>query len=366
MTEEVTQELSTEESPSADLGNNADSGDSDFQSALDEAGISEEDIEGEGVSAKDFDKNVQSEKKTKKISAKEKANDDILKNILKEAQGPEDEEHEDLPENDEDIEEKAANDPLLGQINKMNLSEDGEKFNVSSKEELKELVQKGKNYTKKTQALSNEKKEFEALKEQAITEYNNSTKALQESANKHQEELKQFQVWDLALQQIAQDDPDLYQELQNRVKQSTRFFENPVANAQFRMLNEKIAHLEQGNKARESENVQKQFDIEMQSFAPQISQIEKELSIKVDREKVLAKWKALGGTVAEAIGALYADNILKMRASRSKVEKTNRQVNSMKAGGVPRRGGGASLKPSKVDWNQPLDKIVGQLSQMLG
>jgi hypothetical protein len=295
---EVTETNATESSAESTA-----TGDSDFEAALSEAGVSAADLKGQGVTAEDFDgKRGQAAKQPKKASKEDKAEEQDLIQKLLDEQGEDKAEEGDAESDEDDAEQSEDSDPVLEAINKLKLTDEGEEFKVGSKEELKELVQKGRNYTKKTQAVAQEKKEFETLKTKAIEEYNSSIAELNQNIEAHQQQLQQYQIWDLALASIKQDEPELYDDLIARSKQASKYFQNPVADAQFKAMNDKIAQLESANKSRESELIRRQFDAEFNEQTALTAQLEKELGLKIDRELVRSEWTKTGGTVSKAFG----------------------------------------------------------------
>lgn len=341
----------------------ADTGDSEMDAVLKEAGVSREDLDQ--PNAPESETKGQAKPQPKKVVKDTKGQEeDLIQKLLDEQEQGDAIDGGSEPEEGE--EEQSDSDSVLKAVNGLKLVHEGEEFKVSSKEELKSLIQQGRDYTKKTQAVAHEKKEFEALKSKAYEEYNASIAELNKSIEAHQNQLQQYQIWDLALQSIKQDDPDLFDDLVSRSKQASKYFHNPVADAQFRAMNEKIAQLESANKSRESDLIRRQFDAEFGEQMTLVDQLDKELGLKIDKEKVREEWAKTGGSVSKAIGALYWDRIAKLRASKAKVNTVKAQVGKTGAAGPGRRGGSANAKKGGIDWNASNDRIVDQLAGMFG
>ena len=363
MENETTESTATETEAVSNAG---DAGDSDFEAALSEAGIDQEDLKGQGVSPEDLDgMKAQAAKQAKKTAKKDEDPKDLIQKLL-DGQGDKAKEGDDTEASEEDAEQSEESDDVLEAINALELTHNGEKFKVGSKDELKALVQQGRDYTQKTQVLAQEKKDFEALKEKAYAEYNAAMTELNKATESYQQQLQQYQIWDLTLSNIKQEDPELFEDLVARSKQSSKYFENPVATAQYKALQKEIEELKGQNKAREQDLIRRQFDAEFGEQSTLLAQLDKELGLKVDREKIREEWIKSGAGVERAIGALYGVQIAKLRASKAKVSAVKAQVGKGGSAGAGRRSGGAGGKKFNVDWNADFDKVVNELGGIFG
>ena len=234
----------------------------------------------------------------------------------------------------------------------------GDQVKKLSRDEVKELAQKGFDYTQKTQAVTQEKKEFEALKKKYDSDLE---AAVADVEQKHQtlgEKNKIIDVWDHALEDIEAKNPELYQEIARHFSESKRALENPVTKRLQSQLDQQTALIRQlqdnlgkGSNAAKEEYIRKSFQDEMTKAQDQYGTKFTALGLKPDWDKVRQNWIAgndAGLTVQQALMAVHGQDIVKLYESRSKVSsaKTRSDLISKKP---PTSGGLNKLqgKPGK-------------------
>lgn len=247
------------------------------------------------------------------------------------------EEGEGLPaakDDGQDTDESA----FLEQLNSLGAIHNELPIKVESREQLKELIQKGQDYTVKTQALSNERKEWDTEKTAAETELNAAISEFNETQKVYGERLQQLQEWDYAIDNIKENAPDVYEEILRAVQETKKQFSNPVINQQMNALRAELAEAKKGlSLEREDLNQEKNklivgsFDTEMNALTA-TKQSFKELGITIDEAKVKEKWIATGLPVKDVVGMLYYESIAKAQASKSKLATVKQKVNARPAG----------------------------------
>jgi hypothetical protein len=238
---------------------------------------------------------------------------------------------------------------LLEQINALGAVHNDQPIKVESIDQIKELVQKGQDYTVKTQALSNERKEFETGKVAAETELNAAINEFNERHKGFGQQLQEMEQWTFTLNQLQESAPDLFEEVQRAYKETTKQFSNPVLNQQMEAQNRRFEELEKKLASREDKLIIDSFETDFAALAP-LEQSLKELGIVVDKAEVKKQWAATGMTPKQVIGSLYFENVAKAQASKSKVETTKQKITAKPVGaaGSSRPGSKASSIDGKL------------------
>jgi hypothetical protein len=205
----------------------------------------------------------------------------------------------------------------------------GDSIKKLSRDEVKELAQKGFDYTQKTQAIAQERKEFEALRQKYDADLEKAVADVEEKHKTIGEKSKVLDVWDHALEDIEAKNPDLYQEIAKHFAESKRALENPVTRRlqseleQTRALVQQLQeNLNGGRNAAKEEYIRKTFSDEMTKVQDKYSTKFTTLGLKPDWEKVKQSWIAgndAGLTVHQALMAVHGEDIVKLFESRGKV-----------------------------------------------
>jgi len=214
---------------------------------------------------------------------------------------------------------------FLKAINSLGAEREGQPVTVSSKEEVKNALQMYKDYTSKTQTLSEERKGFESEKSQAEQVFQESVQELNASIEKHQQQLAELEQWSFALNQLKQEAPDLFEEVQRKYDGVKSQFSNPILEQQLKAIREEMEPLKKSLHQRENEVILKGFESEFDAEKA-IEQSLKELGVNVDKEAVKREWASTGLPVKKVIGALYGEQILKAQASKAKVATVQKKV----------------------------------------
>jgi len=210
---------------------------------------------------------------------------------------------------------------------------------VESEEQLKELIQKGFDYTQKTQSLSEERKAWADEKSSAEKELNSAIEEFNNAQKAYGQQLQELQQWTFTINQLKENAPDVFEEVQRAYEGTTRQFSNPIINQQLETVNKRLSEAEAKLAERENKLIVDSFESEKSSLSA-TEQSMKELGVTIDWQAVKKEWAATGLPLKNVVGSLYFDSIAKAQASRSKVETTKAKVAARPQGvsGVSRPG----------------------------
>lgn len=231
-----------------------------------------------------------------------------------------------------------ANEELLNLVNTLGAIHNGQAVKIDTVDQLKELVQKGYDYTKKTMELSEQDKVFKEAQVKFEGEYKQKTEELQQYENSLAEVIQETQIAGAVLADMKATDPDLfadfaqrYQAEANRRNQAASYmkpFEGKIQE-----LSGELQSLKQQKVEQERAGIRSNWESELKTaqtnYAPKLAK----LGIAVDWDKVQATWAADASgklTVVNAVGALYGDAIQSAYESQQKMLETkNKTANTM-------------------------------------
>jgi predicted RNase H-like nuclease (RuvC/YqgF family) len=228
---------------------------------------------------------------------------------------------EEAPEAAQATEESA----FLERINSLGAVHNEMPFKVESVDQIKELMQKGQDYTVKTQALSTERKDFESDRDATKAQLNEEINAFNTQAKEFGQQLQEMQQWTFTLNQLQESAPDIFEEIQRAYKQTSQQFSNPVLNQQMEAQNRRFEELEKKLASREDKLIVDSFEKDFSALAP-LEQSLKELGINIDKNAVKSKWASTGLSPEEVIGAMYGKTMMQAQASKAKVQTTAQKV----------------------------------------
>jgi len=262
---------------------------------------------------------------------------------------------DDSGDNEEKTElEDEGEDSWLDEIKNLDLRDQGEAFEVQSKEHLQELIQKGHNFTQKTQALADERKTFETEREQGLAQLKEQEESFSQMYEQVNEQLTENQIIEIAVTRMQAEDPDLFAELQAYYKQAEVGFSAQRNNPEVQKLQKEVQDLKQGVQQEKSSYVMKQFDLEYEQSNGLISELKDTLGLEIDKDVVKKEW-ANGKDVRKAILSEYGDKILKLKNSKEKVAK----VKQKKPVTLKKK---APTKLNKLDWNKDSASLIDDIA----
>ena len=219
------------------------------------------------------------------------------------------------------IDEKS----FLDRINSMELVHNGAPFKVESVDEVKNGIQMLKDYTVKTQALSEERKALDAEKSQTYETLNASIQEHNETLNQFEAQIKEFQQWQFTLNEMKESAPDVFEEVQRAFNGASKQFSNPILDQQLAAVNKRLEEAEKKLSSREDKLIVDSFESDFAALKA-TEQSLKELGITVNKDEVKKEWVRTGLPVKQVLGSLYFDQMTKAQSSRTKVETTKAKV----------------------------------------
>ena len=257
--------------------------------------------------------------------------------------GQADEATEETPESildaqDGNSETEGDENDILGSINDLGFVHNGLPFEIESMEQLKELVQKGHDYTLKTQGLSDERKSFDTEMQSLKEEFEQEKASFKEEMSSQQDALYNFQVLSNVLGQLQNQDPELFQEIdQLFVQESSRFGQrqnNPEfskVQGELKEIKEQLASRDKEAETKQDESIRKEWETGLQETQTAHAKRLRQLGVKVDWKKVQDAWKADSTgkmTVKSAMLSIYGDNIMKAAEAQRKLLVARKQPKS--------------------------------------
>lgn len=233
----------------------------------------------------------------------------------------ENEQNDEGQENTEETQETS----LLDSINALNFIHNDSPLKIESEEQLKELVQKGYDYTAKTQNLSEERKRWDAEKSQAETELNAAIEAFNQTQEQLSAQINELQQWQYTFNVLKSEAPDVFAEVQTAFERTQNNLRNPIIENQIKAMQQQFQAAMKEVESQKHKVVVDEFQREWSASASTIQAL-KDLGISVDEAKVKNEWKETGLPVKKAIGSLYFEEIAKATASKAKVQATAKKV----------------------------------------
>lgn len=240
-----------------------------------------------------------------------------------------DEEHyevdEDVNELLNDIEETLGEDELDDDEESGTVLQDGE---GDDDQESREMMHA--DYTKKTMALAEDRKAFEAETQQANSDLNAVITDLETKYQGMDEQLKTKETWDFAIDNMKVEDPELYQEVQDYYKSVHKFASNPIVDRQTKRLEAIESRLESKEQSREDDTIRAQYNQEKTNLQSKYASQFKKLNFTPSWDKVQQEYINGAATVEKALHAAHGAEIFKLSESRGKVDLTKRNAKNSK------------------------------------
>lgn len=262
---------------------------------------------------------------------------------------------------------------LLKAVNGFGMTKNGAPVTVESRDQLKDLIQKGFDYTYKTQehAKSVEAKEAEfTQKETALNEREQSL-AQQEQSFEQGRNFNHLML-DL-LNELSKNDPELYAHLDSLYIQKENVYnaQRPFQKQFEGKINElesKFKSIETQKQSEELNGIKQSWDKELSEVQTKVAAPLSKLGVTVDWNKVKETWTADASnkmTVQQALYAVYGEEIQKAHESHKKLLETKAKTSAKLLGrtgvGKGQRGGEETIEASVGDYGS----ILRQASQTM-
>jgi hypothetical protein len=248
----------------------------------------------------------------------------------------------------------------------------GDELKSVGYQEMKELAQKGWDYTKKTQEHAEVVKEFETVAQQKEQEISNALESFKKQTQEHEQILDEYNRMEYAFEIMKEKDPDLLEQITEYAKIATRELNNPVnrhLKTQISKLEQRLQEVSQSATQRETveknQYIAKSFNDDLSKVKTSYDNTFKKIGITPDWEKVKGAWIAgekQNTTVEQAVFQVYGPDIAKLYESKLKVAAVEN-----KAGKKPMVSSRTNLPKTNTSksksWKQFGNDIFSQLSK---
>lgn len=249
---------------------------------------------------------------------------------------------------------EADHSKLLEQINQIGAIHNGMPISINDAGQLKEIIQKGFDYTKKTMAHAEEVKakteEFAKLE----ASYKEKETALVQREQGMQELVSDNNIITSLLTKWQSSDPELFAYIQNAYAQEMNQFkmQQPVLakyDGELGALKKEIESLRGQKQSEELNSIRQGWEKELGDVQGKLAGSLTKLGVKVDWEKVKSAWTADASnkmSVEDALYAAYGKDIATANQSYQKLLATKNKAQASK---IHRTGVGSGQKGASGD-----------------
>lgn len=224
---------------------------------------------------------------------------------------------EEKSEDQSDVEQPQAN----AEDSKEFMEIDGQKY---SKQEIQDGFMMRKDYTQKTQELSDQRKLFEQEATQVEQNLTEKYNAVEEREKQLVEQTQGYQQWDFFLQNLKANDPDFHAEIQSRFQNANQHLNNPVVQQLQQQVNNLTTQLQTNSNQAENQVILDSYNKELSSLKEKVVPRFNVLGLKnVDYDKIQKVWTEGEGnklTVEDAFFAVHGKDIQKLYSSKLKLD----------------------------------------------
>ena len=212
-------------------------------------------------------------------------------------------------------EEKPSTEPLdpasIEQLNALGFVRNGNPFKVESAAQIKELIQKGFDYTEKTMAHANEAKLKQEEYAKRDSEYQQREQSFVQKEQQLEKTVFENNIMENLLLKWQKSDPDLVKYIAQEYQNSVREFEQqkPLIakyEGQFKELNDRIGQFEKGKQQEELGSIKQTWEKGLNDAQAQYAAPLAKLGVTPNWDKVKEVWAADSTNKMTVEGALYA------------------------------------------------------------
>lgn len=260
----------------------------------------------------------------------------------------------------ESKEAQPTSNALLEQVNALGMIHNGQSVKLETPEQLKEIIQKGYDYTKKTMAHAEEVKHWQEQSAKREEVYQQKEQELHATTFQNSIVNQMVDKW-------AESDPELYNYIQAAFqKEVAEYQKNQPIIAQyegkFKELENKFSQLEQGKQQSALDSIKGTWEKEVNELQTNRSARLKQLGIVPNWEKVKEVYASDASNTMTAEKALLAvhgaDMIKAIESEASRLKKAN-AFHSSKNG----RGGVSSSHKGSETISAPIGDYMSILRQ---
>jgi len=268
---------------------------------------------------------------------------------------------------------EEASQELIEKINALGAIHNGLPITVNSPEQLKELLQKGFDYTKKTmehaELARSKAEEFSKLDVQ----YKEKEAVLVQKEQEIQNTVFENNIMEGMLLKWKKQDPELFDYVSQAYQQEVGQHEanKPLISQyenRFKEYDNRFAQMENGKQQAELSNIKKSWESDLNDVQTKQAAPLMKLGVKADWEKVKAAWSADSTgkmSVEEALYAVHGKDIALANQSYQKLlaSKNKAQASKLGRGGVngSQRSGETIKAQGMGDYDSILKQAFNQL-----
>lgn len=309
--------------------------------------IAENDSQAESVSENSLEGQAEAslEKTDEKIEA---SPEDILKEVAEQKEDP------------------AQFAELLKGVNSLGMIRNGLPVSVESPEQLKELIQKGFDYTQKTMEHAELVKAKSEEFQQKEAHYKEVESQLAQKEQEISDVIFQNQILGTILQKMQAEDPELFTHLDSlyRKEESVYSAQMPIQKkfeGEIKQLKDQIQSIHGQKHSEELGKIKQGWEQELSTVQSQFAAPLAKLGVKADWNKVKEAWIADASnkmTVEQALYAVYGKDIVAANESHKKLLETKTKTQSAM---LNRSGVGSGQRGKEETVKAP----VGNYEQLL-
>jgi hypothetical protein len=273
---------------------------------------------------------------------KELSTEDILNQVSKPEENP------------------KANEEILNAINSLGAIHNGLPVKIDSVDQLKEIVQKGFDYTKKTMAHAEAEKAFTDQKAQFESEYKAKEENLVQYEAQLAETINENKTAEAVLRDMQSSDPELFNEFKIRFEAELRRQEQAMPymkqfENQFQGLQKEINSLKSNKVKEELGSIKNSWESDLTTTQTKYAPMLTKLGVKADWDKVKNIWASDASgkmTVEQALHAAHGADFNKAFTSHKKLLETKQKTSNAM---LKKTGVGGSSNPGDFSNKDNMD-----------
>jgi len=202
------------------------------------------------------------------------------------------------------------------------LIHNGEELTATRDETVK-LAQMGLDYTKKTQALAQDKKNF-------MQEVQMQQEELQAKQAQLQQVEDEYQHLDFFISNLQQTDPELFSQFAQKFQQSKAQNENPMIKEFMRKQEEKFNQLAKPLMEKDVMSLKQQLDSEIAQAKEGTGKEYEDLGIMLDWEAIRQGWADSNDSIEQVIDRLYGSKYRQMSKTKKSLASEQKKAQAIK------------------------------------
>jgi hypothetical protein len=243
---------------------------------------------------------------------------------------------------------------LLKGVNSLGMIRNGLPVNVDSPEQLKELIQKGFDYTQKTMEHAEAVKAREAEFQQKESSFKELEGQLAQKEQEIQQTIFTNQIMGAIVQDLQAEDPELFAHLDAlyRKKENAYMAQRPLQKefeGKISELEKKLSSFETQKQTEELGKIKQGWESELSDVQTKFAASISKLGVKPDWDKVKKAWTADATnsmTVEQAFYAVHGKDIVAANESYKKLLQTKTKTQEKLLGRTGVNGGQRGQEPT--------------------